>query len=150
MLKIIDDGVVITLTGNNKNPLLLWSSALLVLAVGLAVVAMTMPIRITIGAMFVFAVLIFFFNMYKNKLNNHGFIGAGQLTIKNRHFIGDGHSVKLSNHAKIEMVNHTLIINDLGRVWHIAGFEQDKELHIAKAILEGKTPEKRERAIRLL
>lgn len=150
MLKVIDDGITITLTGKAKNPLLLWSSALVILAVGLAVVAMTMPIRITIGAMFGFAVLIFIFNIYKNKLKNHSFINQGQLTIKNRHFISNGHSVKLSDNATITIAQHKLIIDDLGRVWHIFGFEQDKELHIAKSVLEGKALEKRERAIRLL
>lgn len=149
MLKVVDDGVQITLMGKNKNPLFVMSVLLMILAVAVAIIAITMPIRTTIGALFVFACLIFAFNIYKNKLSHQTFINAGQLIIKNRHFIGGGHSVKLSNHAKIEMVNHTLIINDLGRVWHIAGFEQDKEIQVAKSVLEGKALEKKERAIRL-
>lgn len=150
MLKVIDDGVIITLTGNNKSPLLLWSSILVVLAIGVAVVAITTSTRTTIGVMFVFAVLVFIFNIYKNKLSNHGFISTGQLTIKNHHFISSSHSVKLSDDATITLTQQKLIIRDLGRVWHISGFEQDKELHITKSILEGKALEKRERAIRLL
>lgn len=150
MLKVIDGGVQITLTGKDKNPLFIISMLLIILALIVAVIAMTMSIRITIGALFVFACLIFAFNIYKNKMSNQSFISTGQLIIKNRHFISGGHAVKLSNDAKIEIINQTLIINDLGRVWHIVGFEQDKEIHVAKSVLEGKPLEKKERAIRLL
>lgn len=150
MLKVIDDGVTITLTGKTKNPLLVASFVLVVLAVGVLIIAMTAQTRTTISVMFGFAILIFIFNIYKNKLTNHGFISQGQLTIKNRHFISNGHSVKLSDNATISITEQKLIVDDLGRVWHIWGFESDKELHVAKSVLEGKTPEKRERAIRLL
>lgn len=150
MLKVVDDGVVITLAGKDKNPLFMMSLVLVILAIGVAVIAMTMSVEITIGSFFVLACLIFGFNLYKNKLKNHGFISTGNITIKNRQFIGGGQSVKLSSDAQISLANDTLIIKDLGRVWQISGFEMDKEIHIAKSVLEGKALEKRERAIRLL
>lgn len=150
MLKVIDDGVQITLTGKHKNPLLLYSSVLVVLAVVVAFVAALAPVRITLAVMFAFAGLVLLFNLYKNKLSTHSFISAGNLIVKSRHFISDGHSVKLSNDAVIKLSNQDLIIHDLGRVWHISGFAQIRELEIAKSVLEGKALEKRERAIRLL
>lgn len=63
MLKVIDDSVQITLMGKDKNPLFLVSLVLVICAVLVAIIAMTMSIRITIGAMFIFACLIFGFNI---------------------------------------------------------------------------------------
>lgn len=150
MLKVIDDGVVVTLTGKDKNPTFAISLVLVILALGVALIAITMPVQITMVAFFVLACLIFGFNLYKNKRSNHGFISTGNLTIKNRHFIGGGHSVKLSDDAKIVLMPNGLTIKDLGRVWQLSGFESDKELHVVKSVLEGKALEKRERAVRLL
>ena len=56
MLKVIDDGVLITLNGTPKNTLYWFSLGLLALAVVVAVVAMVAPVQITIGFMAVFAV----------------------------------------------------------------------------------------------
>lgn len=150
MLKVVDEGVSITLVGKDKNPLFVMAGVLVVCAIGVAVVAMTMPAEITIGVMAVFAVLIFGFNIYKNRLQYQSHIASGQIIIKNRAFIANGQNVKLSQNAQISLTDTTLIIIDLGRSWHISGFETDKERQVAKSVLEGKALEKREQAIRLL
>lgn len=150
MLKVIDDGVSITLNGTESNPVFVMAGVLVVLAVCVAVVAMTAPVQITIGVMAVFAVLIFGFNIYKNRLKYQSRIATGVIIIKNRAFIAQGQNVKLSDNARIELINDTLVITDLGRSWHILGFDNDKERHVAKSVLEGKALEKREQAIRIL
>lgn len=150
MLKLIDDGVSITLNGTDKNPLFVIASALVVLAIIVAVVAMLAPVQITIGVMAMFAVLIFVFNAYKNRLQYQSHIGTGQLIVKNRSFIAHGQSVKLSDNAQIELAGETLVITDLGRSWHFSGFDDVKECHVAKSVMEGKALEKQEKAIRLL
>ncbi|OPH37198.1 Uncharacterised protein [Moraxella lacunata] len=150
MLKVIDDGVSITLNGTESNPIFVMAGALVALAVCVAVVAMTAPVEITIGVMAVFAVLIFGFNIYKNRLKYQSRVATGVIIIKNRAFIAQGQNVKLSDNARIELINDTLVITDLGRSWHILGFDNDKERHVAKSVLEGKALEKREQAIRIL
>lgn len=150
MLKVIDDGVSITLNGTESNPVFIMAGVLVVLAICVAVVAMTAPVQIAIGVMAVFAVLIFGFNIYKNRLKYQSRIATGVIIIKNRAFIAQGQNVKLSENARIELINDTLVITDLGRSWHILGFDNDKERHVAKSVLEGKALEKREQAIRIL
>lgn len=150
MLKVIDDGVSITLNGTESNPIFVMAGALVALAVCVAVVAMTAPVEITIGVMAVFAVLIFGFNIYKNRLKYQSRVATGVIIIKNRAFIAQGQNVKLSDNARIELINDALVITDLGRSWHILGFDNDKERHVAKSVLEGKALEKREQAIRIL
>ncbi|MBE9579683.1 MULTISPECIES: hypothetical protein [Moraxella] len=150
MLKVIDDGVSITLNGTESNPVFIMAGVLVALAVCVAVVAMTAPVEITIGVMAVFAVLIFGFNIYKNRLKYQSRVATGVIIIKNRAFIAQGQNVKLSDNARIELINDALVITDLGRSWHILGFDNDKERQVAKSVLEGKALEKREQAIRIL
>lgn len=150
MLKVIDEGVSITLNGTDKNPLFIISAVLVVLAIGVAVVAMFAPVEITIGAMALLTVLIFAFNHYKNRQKYQSHIATGTIIIKNRTLIAGGQTVKLSDDAKISLVGETLLIDDLGRSWHVSGFDGEKERHVAKSVLEGKALEKRERAIRIL
>ena len=134
MLKVIDDGVSITLSGTDTNPIFVMAGVLVVLAVVVAVVA----------------VLIFGFNVYKNRLKYQSRIATGVIIIKNRAFITQGHTVKLSENASIELINDALVITDLGRSWHVLGFDDDKERHVAKSVLEGRVLQKQEQAIRIL
>lgn len=150
MLKVIDDGVSITLNGTDKNPLFVMAGVLVVLAIIVAVVAMVAPVEITIGTMAVFAVLIFGFNVYKNRLQYQSHIATGQLIAKNRSFTAKGQTVRLSENAQIELVGDTLKVVDLGRSWYFSGFDDVKECHVAKSVMEGKALEKQERAIRIL
>lgn len=150
MLKVVDEGVSITLNGTDKNPLFAISAVLVVLAIGVAVIAMFAPVELTIGAMAMLAVLIFIFNHYKNRLKYQSHIATGTIIIKNRTLIAGGQTVKLSDDAEILLAGETLVISDLGRSWHIGGFDGEKERQVAKSVLEGKALEKRERAIRIL
>lgn len=150
MLKVIDDGVSITLSGTDTNPIFVMAGVLVVLAVVVAVVAMMASVKVTIATMAVFAVLIFSFNVYKNRLKYQSRIATGVIIIKNRVFITQGHTVKLSENASIELINDALVITDLGRSWHVLGFDDDKERHVAKSVLEGRVLQKQEQAIRIL
>lgn len=150
MLKVVDDGVVIQLSGVETNPMLIPSAILVVLAVVLVVIAMTMSVKITIGAMAVFAILIFIFNRYRQRYQYEKTIATGQLVIKNRHFISAGYSIKLSDDAIIIMHHCTLTIKDLGRVWRIMGFDSEKECLVAQSVLEGRVLQKCEQAIRIM
>ena len=150
MLKVIDEGVQITLTGKAKDPLFMLSFVLLGVAILVGVSAMMLPTKATLSIFFVFAVLVFGFNAYKRRLATQTFIATGSLTVKNRHFIGGAHAIKLSENAKIDIVGESLVIDDLGRKWHLSGFDDVKEIHVAKSVLEGKALEKQERAIRML
>ena len=111
---------------------------------------MMLPTKATLSIFFVFAVLVFGFNAYKRRLATQTFIATGSLTVKNHHFVGGGHAIKLSENAKIDIVGESLVIDDLGRKWHLSGFDDVKEIHVAKSVLEGKALEKQERAIRML
>lgn len=150
MLKVIDDGVVIELNGTDKNPMFWLSFGLIALALGVAFIAATMPVEVAMGSMALFAVLVFGFNILKNKQKTHSHITSGKLTVKRLEFVGGGEAVKLSENASISTTKDTLVVADLGRVWHISGFDSQKELLVAQSVLEGKPLQKREQAIRLL
>lgn len=149
MIKVIDDGIEITLQGNQSNPLFLFSLLLVAMAMVTAVIAMTLPVKVTIGALFVLAVFIFMFNIYKNHHGKRSYFATGRLVLKERHFLIGAHSVKLTQHAELLLIDGGLVIKDAGRVWHFSGFETDKESQIAKSVLEGKRLEKKACAIRL-
>ncbi len=150
MLKVIDEGVQITLSGKPKDPLFMLSFMLLAVAILVAISAMTLSTKATLFILFVFACLVFGFNSYKRRLASKTFIVSGTLTVKNRHFIGGGHAIKLSEKAKITLTAESLLIEDLGRTWVLSGFDDGREIHVAKSVLEGKALEKQEKAIRLL
>lgn len=150
MLKVIDDGVVITLNGTDTNPVFIMAGILVVLAIGVLIVAMVAPVEITIGVMTLFAMLIFGFNVYKNRRQYQSHIKSGQIIIKNHTLIANGQTDKLTHDAIIDVIDKTLVIKDVGRSWYISGFDDAKEIHVAKSILEGQALQKREQAIRIL
>lgn len=139
MLKLTDTGVEIRLTGTPApNYALVFAGLLGVLALVVAYLAITQAVAIAIGGIFVLAVGCFFFNHYKEKLKNQPICGgtliaqAGQLDL-------NGQLIKLSQTAQININNNLLTIQDKKSVWHIGGFDNEKEMAVLKAILQGET-----------
>ncbi|UNU73712.1 hypothetical protein LU293_02030 [Moraxella nasovis] len=149
MLKVIDDGVEIALHGKQSNSLFWVSIVLVVLALIVAVVAMTQKVQITIGMMAVFAVVIFIFNTIKAKAKSRLSITSGHLVLKNQSFCCGHHAVQLSPTAQIIVANDTLIIKDKDKTWQISGFEHEKELMVAQSVLMGKDIAKQQKTIKM-
>lgn len=149
MLRLIDEGVVITLNGKAPNHLFVMAGALLGCAILVALVAMMASVEITLGTMALLAVVIFVFNVYRLRTQTRT-ITQGQITLKKHTLIAGTHSVRFSETAKIEMAGEMLVIEDLGECWQVGGFDSEKERHIAKLVLEGQPLQKNERAIRIL
>lgn len=139
MLKLTDTGVEIRLTGTPApNYALVFAGLLGVLALIVAYLAITQAVAIAIGAIFMLAVGCFCFNHYKEKLKNQPICGgtliaqAGQLDL-------NGQLIQLSANANIEINNNLFIIQDKKSVWHIGGFDNEKEMAVLKAVLQGET-----------
>lgn len=83
MLQVVDGGVLITLNGQKTpNTALYLSFGLIIFAIFVAIVAITMPAQVAIGAMAVLAVLVFLFNRYKQKQQNCITVSSGKLLVK--------------------------------------------------------------------
>ncbi len=149
MLKVLEDGVQITLHGKDKNPLFLFSSVLVVCAILVAIIAMTSPIQTTLLAFFGLACLIFGFNIYKHKLSKQVVITTGTVVIKNNQIALQNQTIKLTQDAQISICDDSLNIEDLGRKWVFVGFENQKELEIVQCVLQGRMLQKRVKTIRL-
>lgn len=149
MLKVLEDGVEITLNGKDKNPLFLFSSILVICAILVAVVAMVAPVEMTLLAFFGLACLILGFNIYKNKLSKQMLISTGVLTIKNQELQFLGRKILLSKNAQIIMLDENLTIMDLDKTWVFSGFDSQKELEVAHCVLQGKMLQKQAKSIRL-
>lgn len=137
MLKLTDTGVEIRLTGTPApNYALVFAGLLGVLALVVAYLAITQAVAIAIGGIFVLAVGCFCFNLYKEKLKNQPICGgtliaqAGQLDL-------NGQLIKLSPTTKIEINNNLFTIQDKKNAWHIGGFDNEKEMAVLKAVLQG-------------
>lgn len=149
MLKVLEDGVEITLNGKDKNPLFLFSSILVICAILVAVVAMVAPVEMTLLAFFGLACLILGFNIYKNKLSKQMLISTGVLTIKNQELQFLGRKILLSKNAQIIMLDESLTVMDLDKTWVFSGFDSQKELEVAHCVLQGKMLQKQAKSIRL-
>lgn len=149
MLKVLEDGVEITLNGKDKNPLFLFSSVLVICAILVAVIAMVAPVEMTLLAFFGLACLILGFNIYKNKLSKQMLISTGVLTIKNQELQFLGRKILLSKNAQIIMLDESLTVMDLDKTWVFSGFDSQKELEVAHCVLQGKMLQKQAKSIRL-
>lgn len=138
MLKINhDNSLTIVLVGQNKiNANLLIAGILGIFALIVVYLAVTQTTPIAIGAIFALAVACFCFNLYKEKLKNQPIYGgtiiakAGQLDL-------NGQLIRLSQTAQIQINNDLFIIQDKNNTWQIGGFENEKEMVVLKAVLQG-------------
>ncbi|OOR87607.1 hypothetical protein B0181_10120 [Moraxella caviae] len=149
MIKVLDDGVQITLAGGESDSLFMWSIVMLMLAVATAVACFTLPVPYAIGAVACLAVLMYFFNAKKNAVKSARHHSAGVLTLKNRHININGAGMALSEQAQIIATAKTLTVSDRGISHQFSGFGDAREIDIAKQVLEGRAIAKREKAISL-
>ena len=74
MLIVEDNGVIITLNGQVKDPLFWWSMILLLLGVLVAIICLIAPVFYAIGALALFAVVVFVFNIQRQKSQNLSYV----------------------------------------------------------------------------
>ncbi|WFF39113.1 hypothetical protein LU290_02475 [Moraxella nasibovis] len=149
MMRVLDDGVEITLAGKSSDSLFVWSIAMLGCALVVAVICFTLPVPYAIGAVAVWAVLMYFFNQKKHAAKTHKHHAQGTLIIKNRLLIINGVQISLSQDAKISSDGERLSVFDKGLCHHFAGFTDVREIEIAKAVLEGQKIAKRAKEIKM-
>lgn len=148
-MRVLDDGVEITLAGKSSDTLFVWSIAMLGCALVVAVICFTLPVPYAIGAVAVWAVLMYFFNQKKHAAKTQKHHAQGTLIIKNRHLIINGVQISLSQEAKISSDGERLSVFDKGLCHHFAGFTDVREIKIAKAVLEGRKIAKRAKEIKM-
>lgn len=137
MAKIVDGTLIVMLDGKGGNPLFWWALLLLVAGTVVAVICFTMPTAYAIGSLFVFAVLIFVFNLKKQKAQLSHTFAAGQLALTPKRFVIDKKSITLSDTATIQNVSNRILIVDRGIEYRLLGFANEQELTLAKQVLQG-------------
>ncbi len=150
MLTVNDDGVSIRLTGQGGDPLFWWSVGLLVLGIVVAVICFTMPVEYAIGSLFVFAVAMFGFNIKRHQAKRRHVFGVGELRLKPKRFMIDDKSLTLSESAQVDINGVWLIVKDRGLEYHFTGFADEREISIAKAVLDGQSVAKKNAVIKMV
>lgn len=142
-MQVLDDGVSITLRGKDKDPLFLWAIGMLMSALAVAIICFTMPVPYAIGSVAVWAVLMYFFNQKKHIVKTQKHHAQGTLILKNHHFNINGVSMALSDDVQINSDDDSLVVMDKGMLYKFGGFEDEREIVIAKAVLLGQKIAKR-------
>ncbi|OOS23348.1 hypothetical protein [Moraxella pluranimalium] len=150
MLTVNDDGVSIRLTGQGGDPLFWWSVGLLVLGIVVAVICFTMPVAYAIGSLFVFAVAMFGFNIKRHQAKRRHVFGVGELRLTPKRFMIDDKSLTLSESAQVDINGVWLIVKDRGIEYHFTGFAGEREMSIAKAVLDGQSIAKKNAVIKMV
>lgn len=134
MLTLTDDGVQITLTGTKKSNFLAVAVAIVALLVVVAVI--TLPVRLAIFAVFLFAVLCFCFNQYRQK---GVVIGAGKVVIHPFCVCYEGKNYAFDRSLRVDDDGRGLRLTDgtQPKAVLIEGFDSEKERQVAKAVLLG-------------
>lgn len=148
-MQVLDDGVSITLTGKDSDPLFLWASGMLVFALIVAVICFTMPVPYAIGSVAIWAVLMYFFNQRKHATKTQKRYARGVLIAKNRHLTINGMGMLLSDDVRIDVNGDSLVVFDRGVTHRFLGFEDEREIAIAKAVLMGQKVARRNANITL-
>ena len=149
MLTVNDDGVSIRLIGQGSDPLFWWSVGLLVLGIIVAVICFTLPVEYAIGSLFVFAVAMFGFNIKRHQAKRRHVFGVGELRLTPKRFAIDDKSLTLSETAEVSIDGVWLIIKDRGLEYHFTGFADEREIQVAKQVLQGKSIQSRAASIRM-
>ena len=149
MLTVNDDGVSIQLSGQGSDPLFWWSVGLLVLGIIVAVICFTLPVEYAIGSLFVFAVAMFGFNIKHHQAKRRHVFGVGELRLAPKRFAIDDKSLTLSETAEVSIDGVWLIIKDRGLEYHFTGFADEREIQVAKQVLQGKSIQSRAVSIRM-
>ena len=147
MLQVKEGVVHITLNGAAADPLFYWSIALLIVGVAVAVICFTMPVAYAIGAMAVFALLMFGFNIQKHKAKSRHVFSHGVLMLTPHRFMINDKALTITADAVIQTQGERLIIIDRGIEYHFTGFSDATEINVASQVLSGKQIALREVAV---
>lgn len=139
MLIVEDDGVIITLNGKVKDSLFWWSMILLLLGVLVAIICLIAPVFYAIGALAVFAVVVFVFNIQRQKAKTCHMFSQGRLKITPKRFEIHNKSLTLSASATVSTTDNKITIIDRDIEYHFTGFADNREIDIAKQVLLGKS-----------
>lgn len=149
MLKVIDDGVQVSLQGKDRDTLMVWAGILLVCAAVVAVLCMTLPVRYALVSVALLAVAVYFFNQKKHAARVCKNFQVGTLSVKKGHFNINGIGVRLGDDAQIHTMGDELVIKDRGISYRFGGFENAQERDVVESVLQGRTLQKRNANIRM-
>ncbi len=159
MLQLTEHGVTITLNGKSPIDKLFWiACVLVVLAIGVAVAMVSLPMELAIRFLAVLAIVSFFFNNYKQNIKNQKsavIINSGILNVQQgiitHNNMGKQQHITVLTHDKIKVCNSELIVyGEKQRVkCRISGFDNDKEIEVMSGILQGKSINKRHANIKM-
>ena len=96
---------------------------LLLLGVLVAIICLIAPVFYAIGALALFAVVVFVFNIQRQKAKTCHMFSQGRLKITPKRF----------------EIDNKMTIVDRGIEYHFTGFADDREINIAKQVLLGKS-----------
>ncbi|MFB6348022.1 hypothetical protein ACFBZI_00950 [Moraxella sp. ZJ142] len=150
MLTVDNDGVVIALNGQVNDLMFWWSLVLLVVGVAVAWVCFIAPVAYAIGALAVFAVMMFVFNHKRNQLKTCHTFAQGRLRLTPRRFEIDNKALTLTDKAVIEQQAGWLIVKDGMVEYRFTGFDDNKEMMIAQQVLAGKSIQANQVAVKLV
>lgn len=149
MLTVDGDGVIITLSGQAKDPLFWWSIVLLVCGLIVAVICFTAPVSIAIGALFLFAVQIFAFNIQRQKAKSRHMFSQGQLRLTPKRFEINNKALTLSQSATVTAKDGEITVIDRGIEYRFTGFGDVREVKVAEQLLLGKSVQANQVTIKL-
>lgn len=149
MLKVIENGVLITLTGDasKQDGVFLFGLLLLVGAVLVALAMVFLPTKWAIGALALLVVGSFIFNHWRQQQTQQSGqeIDSGVIQLTQGQLVhqqmGKQQTIILDAQDYVELNNDQLIIYsaDKQKKCQVVGFETLKEAEVAKKVLQGKT-----------
>lgn len=149
-MQVVDDGVVVELTGsNNQNLLLYLSIGLIVLAIAVAVIVMTMAVEFAIGAIAVFAVLVFLFNQKRQQNQNNVVLSSGKMFVRAYCIRHQNQTFLLSSNANIYQSKGDIVIKDQAKTLVICGIDSERYRQVVCQVLQGQKIAKKSVNIKL-
>ncbi len=142
MLRLTDNGAIITLAGKaHRDKLFLYNCLLMAAALIVIVISVLAPAKIALGAMFALGCGCFFWNRYRQSKPSI-VINAGELTLEPYKLSHKKITHTLSAHAVIQDSEEELHIVD-GKTIVIQDFADVRHKQVAHALLTGQPIGKR-------
>ncbi len=159
MLKVTENGITITLNGKPSNDILFWLTLMLVvLAIGVALAMIFLPMKVAIACLVLLVVVSFVFNGYKQRITeqksviliSHGTLNVQQGLIAHHDGIKQQHIMLLADDT-VTQRDSSLIVYGANQKpkCRVSGFDHDKEIEVMAKILQGHTMNKRHANIKM-
>ncbi|MBS9779439.1 MAG: hypothetical protein KGV51_02320 [Moraxellaceae bacterium] len=159
MLQLTEHGVTITLNGKSPIDKLFWiACVLVVLAIGVALAMIFLPMKIAISFLVLLVIVSFVFNRYKQRMTGsksailiaNGVLSVQQGIISYNH-MGKQQRIIVLTHDKVENLGSELVVYDKQQTvkCRVSGFENNKEIEVMSSILQGKNINKRHANIKM-